>query len=375
MSRNFISVYFLDNSFKTLAMDESMTCEDLSAQVCEEIELTQAKEDFRFFVFNNSQELIVDPSQNPLKYLAGADIRNGINPLANKLVFKRAFFRGAEEEITCEELKHLMFHQARSYFLAGLWPTTFDLAVTLAGLLISVSYGDNSDVDKPGFLGAHFKEFLPPLHTKKLKAKVIEPKLIASHRNNAGLSPKEAQQRFYDTIRENCVAFGTIPYPASCVRFGDKKVKGKVYLAVGCEGVHILNANDLSVISFLQFSRLKGWNAQAAIFTIGVLAKEGDTTSIPYVFETVYSSQLAMMLKTYVDRMIVDADGDSNNINNNGDDEQRLQTDVPAQLNDNDMAAYGDAAQAAGANGEEEYPEEDEEEEEEEYDYGDEDDI
>eukprot|EP00766_Chilomastix_caulleryi_P001637 gnl/Chilomastix_caulleri/2609.p1 GENE.gnl/Chilomastix_caulleri/2609~~gnl/Chilomastix_caulleri/2609.p1 ORF type:complete len:113 (+),score=19.68 gnl/Chilomastix_caulleri/2609:361-699(+) len=109
-----------------------------------------------------------------------------------------------------------MFHQARGYFIASLWPTTFDLAVTLAGLLISVKYGDNSDVDKPGFLTGILKDFFPGVHSIKMKPKLLEPKLIAAHRNNAGLSTKEAQQRFYDTIRENCVVFGSTLTSNAC---------------------------------------------------------------------------------------------------------------------------------------------------------------
>eukprot|EP00767_Chilomastix_cuspidata_P002345 gnl/Chilomastix_cuspidata/2472.p2 GENE.gnl/Chilomastix_cuspidata/2472~~gnl/Chilomastix_cuspidata/2472.p2 ORF type:complete len:126 (-),score=53.53 gnl/Chilomastix_cuspidata/2472:1023-1400(-) len=91
------------------------------------------------------------------------------------------------------------------------------------------------------------------------------------------------------------------------VRIGPKKAKGQICLMVSHEGLHVLNAKDMSVMSFFPYSRLRGWTGEGEALTINVAdpENEDDDQGIPYLFSTRYAPQIETILNSYVSRIVI----------------------------------------------------------------------
>eukprot|EP00767_Chilomastix_cuspidata_P002943 gnl/Chilomastix_cuspidata/3067.p1 GENE.gnl/Chilomastix_cuspidata/3067~~gnl/Chilomastix_cuspidata/3067.p1 ORF type:complete len:351 (-),score=116.20 gnl/Chilomastix_cuspidata/3067:59-1111(-) len=300
---SFVSVSLLDCSTRTFFVDETTTCSELADILTKHIELVERADDFRFFLSVKTKEIIL--SAESLIQNAIQDCKTSFPSCGEpRVVFKRAFFDNPrEEEITDPVLARLMFHQAKMYALAGMWPVPADAVPELAGLLVTATFGPPSEEHGPGLLRGMMREFVPTSYLGRRKEKAWEALVLEAHRAHDELGREDAEKRFLAAVRARAECFGALPFPGVCLRIGVNSTKARVLLAADHEGLHIFNAKDMSAMNFFAYDSLLHWFGEGTMFTVSVAtAGAAENEGISVVFRTSYAPELEYIINEYTYR-------------------------------------------------------------------------
>lgn len=166
-----IRVYFVDDSFKTLAVNSGITAKELSAVVAEKIELKTNRETFALFFYRNGEGRCLDDDEQPCKLMVyetmgpDADFMKYTEKMEweklkkewekeSKIVFKRRVFLKHKAIPKDDEVfLNFSYIQAVADVRDGTYPCSQQAAIELAGLQMQVTFADhNKKVHVGGFL-------------------------------------------------------------------------------------------------------------------------------------------------------------------------------------------------------------------------------
>jgi len=304
MAKRVIRVHMIDEKFKSFAIDENASVEQLRAAVVEKIELVE-EGSFALFEKRDEVERCLDPDEKlcdlAIEWGTAADKKkDGTEP---KILFKKKIFlRDDDREMKDTVAKHYIYIQALYSVIESEYPCSVDDALILAGLQVQVTYGDhNPTTHIPGFLTHNLHNFIPKQLIQQKPAKEWEPLIFKAHARNTGKSADDAKGEYLDIVKLWPYYGSTFYPPCKTVSSGKTKLPAKVIIGVNAEGILLLKAKDKEPISTHPFTEVCSWSSSASTFAF----EYGSTNeSTKYSFETKQGAIIAASIQTYIDILV-----------------------------------------------------------------------
>jgi hypothetical protein len=296
----------IDDKFKSFAIDENASVEQLRTAVIEKLELAE-QESFALFEKREDVERCLEPDEKPCELVSEWGLtnekdkkRDGSEP---KILFKKKLFlRDDDREMRDSVAKHYIYIQALYSVIQSEYPCSVDDALTLAGLQVQVTYGDhNPTTHIPGFLTHNLQDYVPKQLIQLKSAKEWETLIFKAHARNTGKSAEDAKGEYLDIVKL-WPFYGTTFYPpCKTVSSGKTKLPAKVIIGVNAEGILLLKAKDKELISTHPFTEICSWASSATTFAF----EFGSTNeSTKYSFETKQGANIASTIQTYIDILV-----------------------------------------------------------------------
>lgn len=301
-----IRVHMIDEKFKSFAIDESASVEQLRAAVIEKIELVE-EGSFALFEKREDVERCLDPDEKPCELvsewgLSDKDKKKDSTSEPKILFKKKIFLRDDEREMKDTTAKHYIYIQALYSVIESEYPCTVEDALTLAGLQVQVTYGDhNPTTHIVGFLTHNLANFIPKQLIQQKPAKEWEALIFKAHSRNTGKSADDAKGEYLDIVKL-WPYYGTTFYPpCKPTSSGKAKLPTKVVIGVNAEGILLLKAKDKELISTHPFTEVCSWASSSTTFAF----EFGSTNeSTKYSFETKQGPIIASLIQTYIDILV-----------------------------------------------------------------------
>jgi len=307
MAKRLVRVYFIDDSFKAFAVEESATVDSLRSIVLERMEL---REDgcFALFEQRDEWERCLDSDEKPGE-LIDAWVRPVELEKAKKkdvvaeprfLFKKKIFLQDDDREMKDTVAKHLLYIQALHSVIESEYPSSPEEAITLASLQVQVSNGDhNPSTPQVGFLGHNLKNFIPKHLILSKKPAEWESLIFKAHVRHQGKSPEDAKTEYLDIVKQ-WPFYGTTFFPP-CRGVGNKKLPKKVLIGVNSEGILLLKTKEKELISTHPFAEICSWASSSTTFAFEFGTQ---IESQKYTFETEQGSIIAATIQTYIDILV-----------------------------------------------------------------------
>eukprot|EP00762_Andalucia_godoyi_P005892 ANDGO_06892.mRNA.1 Talin-B len=323
MSKVVLKVHFLDDSFKTVLVDpDTCTSSSLRTLIAEKLELRSPHDDFSIYVQRltaQGGERPLDDDELPCKNIVldmkgvEADVPSYTSVKAQweevrrlwevhfRYVFKRRLFL-KDEVLTAsaadEPLVRLVYIQAVSDVISGVYPCSADESLVLAALQMQVAFGDHDDAKHPvGFLAAKITRFLPQgTLSQGRSVQELEADVYAEHVPLRGLSNADAMLQYLSHVRK-WYFYGSSFWLVRVGAENPLNLPSAVVLAVNCDGLHLMKTETKELISTFPYTVIHSW----AYKVNGFYFKKSNM-KIP--FETEFGSQIAKTLKSFVDLIL-----------------------------------------------------------------------
>lgn len=302
MAKRVIRVHMIDEKFKSFAIDENASIEQLRAQVIEKLELVEDGS-FALFEKKDDVERCLESEERPCDLVSewgNVDKKKDSEP---KILFKKKIFlRDDDKEMKDPIAKHYLYIQALYSVIESEYPCSVDDALILAGLQVQVTYGDhNPSTHVVGFLAHNLHNFIPKQLFPQKPAKEWESLIFKAHARNTGKSADDAKGEYLDIVKL-WPYYGTTFYPpCKTVSSGRAKLPSKVVIGVNAEGILLLKAKDKELISTHPFTEVCSWASSANSFGF----EYGSTSeSTKYSFDTKHGAIIASTIQTYIDILV-----------------------------------------------------------------------
>eukprot|EP00761_Pharyngomonas_kirbyi_P013343 gb/GECH01013371.1/.p1 GENE.gb/GECH01013371.1/~~gb/GECH01013371.1/.p1 ORF type:complete len:332 (+),score=63.07 gb/GECH01013371.1/:1-996(+) len=313
-----IRVYFVDDSFRTLAVLSDITAKELCQTVASKINLENTQT-FALFYNKNGEERCLEDDEQPCKVMVQE--LHGINADMSqyteraeweklkkewgrmcKFVYKRrVFLRNKAFPREDPTFIRYSYIQAVSEVISGNYPCDHDDAVTLAGLQMQVTFGDhNKQNHVAGFLKDKIGRFIPePLLKENRRLDDWEKDVFAEHARLAGLQTQDAMLSYLNHVR-NWPFYGSTFWTVQTVNKETNSLPEQVVLAVNSNGIQLLKPGSKEQILAQRFSDIYSWayKRNAFAFVSGALSKQ------KFQFATVHGKDIARTLQAYVDILL-----------------------------------------------------------------------
>ncbi|KAL3286614.1 hypothetical protein HHI36_001113 [Cryptolaemus montrouzieri] len=208
------------------------------------------------------------------------------------VILRRKFFFSDQNIDSHDPVQlNLLYVQARDAILDGTHPITESKACEFAGIQCQIQFGDFvENKHKPGFLEP--KEFLPQSY---VKVKGIEKKIFAEHRKHQGLDELEAKVLY----TKNARALKTYGVTFFLVK---EKMKGKNklvprLLGVTKDSVLRLDEKTKEILQTWPLTTVRRWGASPNTFTLDF----GDYSDQYYSVQTTEGEQIQQIISGYID--------------------------------------------------------------------------
>jgi len=293
----------IDEKFKSFAIDENASVDQLRAAVIEKLELV---EDGSFALFEKKDDIerCLEPDERPCELVnewGNAEKKKDVSE--PKILFKKKIFlRDDDREMKDPIAKHYLYIQALYSVIESEYPCSVDDALILAGLQVQVTYGDhNPSTHVVGFLAHNLHNFIPKQLFPLKSAKEWEALIFKAHARTTGKSADDAKGEYLDIVKL-WPYYGTTFYPpCKTVSSGKNKLPAKVVIGVNAEGILLLKAKDKELISTHPFTEVCSWASSANTFAF----EFGSTSeSTKYSFDTKLGAIIASTIQTYIDILV-----------------------------------------------------------------------
>ena len=310
-----LRVKLLDDSVKTLQVDDSHTVAQLMITICSRIGITNHDE------YSLVQDLTDEEREKTLTLKRGQSIAKDQKKLdemkrklhtddelnwldhsktlreqgidANEtLVLRRKFFFSDQNVDARDPVQlSLLYVQTRDAIIIGAHPVTQEEAIQFGGIQCQIQFGDHSEQKhKAGFLD--LKEFLPKEY---LKVKGVEKKIYAEHKKLGGQSEIEAKVK-YTQLARSLKTYGITFFLVK------EKMKGKnklvpMLLGITKESVVRLDAKSKEIKHTWALERVRRWAASPNSFTLDF----GDYSDSYYSVQTTEGEQISQLIAGYID--------------------------------------------------------------------------
>ena len=325
-----IKIRLIDNSIKTIKVDESLPVEMLMPTICERIGFSNSDEYSLLREFSDidgtgtlgtgtmtmnngtlrntstlrrNKEKTLDPKMEKLKMkLKTDDDMNWVDHSKTLeeqeitsdeiLIFRRKFFYSDQNIDSRDPMQlHLLYAQTQDTIINGTHPVTLDQACKFAGLQCQVEFGDHHDgKHKPGFLD--LRKYLPKNDAKQ---KNVEKKIFAEHRKHVGLSGIEAKVK-YVTLARSLNTYGVTFFLVKEKMQGRNKLVPRL-LGINKDSVLRLDEKTKESLKIWPLTTVKRWAPTPNSFTLDF----GDYSESYYSVQTTEGEQISKLIAGYID--------------------------------------------------------------------------
>jgi len=308
MSKKVVRVYFMDDSFRAFAIDESSTADQLRGIVVERIEL---KEETCFAIFEKKDgwERCLEPDEKPCELMAlwndtkpktATTTKESIRELACCFIFKKKIFlRDDEREMQDSVAKHYVYIQALYNVIESDYPCSVEDGIKLAALQVQIVYGDHKTASHVvGFLTQNLRQFIPKDLFATKRPPEWEGLIFKGHQSHVGKNGDDAKSEYLEVVKQ-WPFYGTTFYPP-CKSIANKKIPSKVIIGVNAEGILLLK-KDKELVSTHPFTEICSWASSSTTFAFEFGSQ---TESQKYTFETKQGAIIAASIQTYIDILV-----------------------------------------------------------------------
>ncbi|XP_022836614.1 talin-2-like [Spodoptera litura] len=320
-----LRVKLLDDTVKTLQVDEAKTVGELMMSICARIGITnydeyglcheeeeeteeakevkegtgtltlkrkQAKQERDAALEQLSKKLKTDDNVEWLD-LHRSLREQGIDPKETLLLKRRLYYSDRNVDSRDPVQLHLLYVQTRDTILNGTHPVTEQQAVQFAGIQCQVQLGDYQEKKhKPGFI-ENFEEYLPAQY---LNAWNIEKKIVKEFSQHQGLSELEAKFLYIKTAR----SLPTYGVTFFLVKEKQKDKKKLVPRLLGINSHAILRLDEVTkeILQEWPLTHVKTYHAgKSQTFTLNF----GDYSDKEYSVKTQDCHRIRDILEGYID--------------------------------------------------------------------------
>lgn len=315
-----LKIRLLDNSVKTIKVDESLTVENLMPIICDKLgvanyeEYSLVKEVDSMEEMNGTlngtlrtstlrsknkidqkmeqlkKKLKIDDDMNWVDHSKYLD-EQGIG-LNTTLIFRRKYFYSDQNIDSRDPMQlHLLFVQTRDAIINGTHPVTLEQACEFAGLQCQNEFGDYMEnKHKPGFLD--LKNFLP---RDFVKEKNVEKKIYAKYKQRKGMSNTDAKVE-YVTLARSLKTYGVTFFLVK-EKMQDRNKLVPRLLGVTRDSVLRLHEKTKEIMKTWPLTTVKRWAPTPNSFTLDF----GDYSDSYYSVQTTEGEQISKLIAGYID--------------------------------------------------------------------------
>lgn len=310
-----LKIRMLDDSVKTMMVDDSHTVSQIMITVCTKIGITNHEEyslvrDLPDSEKEKTMTMKRDKSiarnqkkmDEMMKKLHTDDEldwldhnrslrEQGVDEKATLLLRRKYFFSDQNIDARDPIQLHLLYVQTRDNIMKGALPVSQERALEFAGLQCQIQYGDyNESKHKPGFL--ELKEVLPKEYCR---VKKIEKEIYVEHNKQKGADELEAKTRYTQLAR-------SLPTYGIAFFLVKEKVKGKnklspTLLGISKESVVKIDNDKKEIVKSWPLTTVKRWAPSPNTFTLDF----GDYADSYYCVQTLEGEQIAQLISGYID--------------------------------------------------------------------------
>jgi hypothetical protein len=243
-----ITVFLLDNSKKAFKVKPLLRSSELCAMMASKLRLSDAEaRTFAVFVVTDETERALQPDDHPLDVLASWSGQS-------RLVYRKAIFRRVDIDgaPTNDAHRHLLYIEAVSNVLGGVYPTDDAEALQLAALHCAVQFGraTGQTINLVGLVDG----YIPARLLKRRAPAQWESDILHAHRSLSEADAGNAENAYLARVR-------TRPYYGA--RFfhnvepmGIAVMPSLVKLMVRVDGVGVLDER-MTQLAFLEIASIK----------------------------------------------------------------------------------------------------------------------
>ncbi|XP_050730859.1 talin-2-like isoform X3 [Eriocheir sinensis] len=342
-----LKVRMLDESVKTLLVDDSQPVSQLMVVICTKIgimnhdeyslvyeietEEVDNKSNFGTLTLKKKKEgdKERDAKMEQLKKKLHTDDEinwvdhsktlreQGIDEHEILLLRRKYFFSDQNIDSTDPVQLGLLYVQCRDAILDGTHPVTYERACRFAGIQCQIQFGDHVDAKhKAGFLD--LKEFLPHGY---IKNKGIEKKIFQEHKKHRGVAELDAKYIYVGEAR-SLKTYGVTFYLVKEKMKGKNKLVPRL-LGVTKDSVLRLDEKTKEILKTWPLTTVRRWAASPNTFTLDF----GDYSDQYYSVQTTEGEQIAQLIAGYID-IILKKQKVKDHVGIEGDDGSTLVEDI-----------------------------------------------
>eukprot|EP00002_Diphylleia_rotans_P006509 TRINITY_DN1586_c0_g2_i1.p1 TRINITY_DN1586_c0_g2~~TRINITY_DN1586_c0_g2_i1.p1 ORF type:complete len:1874 (-),score=553.08 TRINITY_DN1586_c0_g2_i1:211-5832(-) len=276
-----LRIKMLDETIKTVIVDESQPVVDVVRQIAKKIGLGNADE----------YSLIEEKKDADWLKPTTSLHEQGISSDAVLLMKKKFFFSDANIDASDPLELHLLYVQATKQILSEELRCSMEEAIKLAALQLQASYGNhNPNKHKVGMI--KLEEILPMTFRK---ARGIDKEIFQEHRKLTGVSDVHAKHRYVGTCRQ-IKTYGITFFNIKEKTKKDKKIMNRL-LGITRDSILRVDAETKSVISHYPLTHLRRWAANPGSFTMDF----GDYEDEYVVVQTTDGDAISQLIAGYID--------------------------------------------------------------------------
>eukprot|EP00743_Colponemidia_sp_Colp-15_P007025 GILK01007581.1.p1 GENE.GILK01007581.1~~GILK01007581.1.p1 ORF type:complete len:411 (-),score=36.35 GILK01007581.1:362-1561(-) len=305
--KSVVRIHFLDNEFKTIAIDETTSAADVCQMVADKIGVAES---IHFALFESithktgrREDRCLDGSEFPaqvmLQWAAGSRTA--------KWVFKRKIFLESKMVSKDPMTNHLLYIQAVDNIINGTYPCDIETAIKLAAVQMQVNFGDHKrHTHQVGFLLPRLVEYLPPYHLTQDNTKLCQS-ILEQHALLTADAPTVADSASWKALylqeAQQIPVYGCRFFLAKQTQF--KKLPANVLIGVNAQGLHILRADSKARVVCWSFRDLQRWGTKPGISVFFQTKSRSYAAEGPiYEFSTSEAHRIQELLNIYVMAML-----------------------------------------------------------------------
>jgi len=279
-----LKVKLLDETVKTVIVDDSSTVEQLVEVIGKKINI------------KNFEEFSLQLEGGNGEWLTGLQSLQEQGVAEDQVVLLKKKFFVEDANISRDDpvQLHLVYVQCRDGITSGAHPCTYEESVQFAALQCQIQMGNHNPAShKPGFLQR--PEFLPPASHK---SKNVERDVLNEYRKLVGMTEVNAKYRYVQLCR-SLKTYGITFFKTKERVKGQKKLMPKL-LGITRDSILRLDAETKEVEHEYPLTHLRRWAASPASFTLDFGDYEEEYVSVV----TNEGESIAQLLAGYIDILL-----------------------------------------------------------------------
>eukprot|EP00299_Pterocystis_sp_00344_P009095 c3704_g1_i1.p1 GENE.c3704_g1_i1~~c3704_g1_i1.p1 ORF type:complete len:689 (+),score=150.35 c3704_g1_i1:48-2069(+) len=306
-----LRVYLLDNTYKTVAMEASLSNRELCELVAEKMHLRESSM-FSLFEYTSGVEtkmlrnddVILDAlgrwEYEDERALKKKEIKKTEVGTRFRLVFKPKLILHTMEDVSDPACIDLLYVQSVFHVLCGNYPGTIEDALKMAALQLQVSYGDhNSETVPKGIVSQHVDSYVPIQWVKTRSPEDWERIIFEVHQRFSGRTSLDAKLQYLSYVKKQKLygsSFFQVQYK------GQSNLPESVVLAINHEGIQLLKPGIVKDrLASFQYSEIVSWAYTAHTFTF----VSGDQTrNNNFTVNTLRGQEMSEVCYGYVNALL-----------------------------------------------------------------------
>eukprot|EP00300_Choanocystis_sp_HF-7_P027618 c32783_g1_i1.p1 GENE.c32783_g1_i1~~c32783_g1_i1.p1 ORF type:complete len:711 (+),score=158.43 c32783_g1_i1:284-2134(+) len=307
-----LRIYFLDETFKTVVLDASLSNQEVCQLVADKIRLRESS-NFSLFEYNSTIEtrMLRDDEQvfdvlgrwehENRRAIKKKEIKQKEAETRFRLVFKPKLVLPTMEDVTDPACVDLLYVQSVFHVLAGNYSCTPEDAVKMAALQLQVSVGDHSaeNVTK-GLVADQIEKYLPKQWINTRTPAEWEKIIFELHQRLSGRDNLNSKLHYLNYVKRRPLYGASFFHVTQKNQIAD--VPEALVLAINHEGMQILKPGiTKEKLQAYPFSEIVSWAFTAYTFTFvtGDLAQQKKFT-----VETTRGHEMSAVCQGYVNALL-----------------------------------------------------------------------